>query len=441
MSIGGGGGLADPMLRRRARVIWSVGVGLYFVAVLHRSSLAVAGIAASERFGINAAQLATFVTLQLLVYAAMQVPIGLLLDRFGPRSVLTAGALTLALGQICFALATSYPLAILARTFVGAGDAMTFICVLRLVISWFEPQRIPVITQWTGMTGQLGAIAAAAPMSWALVHLGWTQTYLIAASLGVLLLGALLAVVHDGPGARHRRGPTLDLALARRNLSGAWSHPGTRLGFWVHFALPFSSSVFGMLWGFPFLVQAEHLGTGTAATLLTVMVVTSMLAGPVIGWRSAVRPWHRSTLVIAVLLAIMLVWAVVLLWTGDAPLPLLVALVVVTGLGGPASAISFDLARFANPPDRLGSATGIVNQGGFIAGLVLITAIGLILDALNSGGTSNYTPESFRWAMSSQYVLWTLGLIQLLRYRRRTRSRLREEDPRLWSELSGLGPS
>ena len=127
-----------------------------------------------------------------------------------------------------------------------------------------------------------------------------------------------------------------------------------------------------------------------------------------------------------------------LAWPGDAPLWLLVVLVVVVGVGGPASMIGFDLGRTSNPARRLASATGIINQGGFLASLVLVIAIGLILDWRTPGGGSDYPAEAFRWAMSFQYLLWGLGLVQIWRYRRRTRARILADDPDL--ALFNAGP-
>src|SRR5688572_19501538 len=100
-----------------AVAIWLVGLAIYLLAVFHRSSLAVAGLDASERFGISAAELSTFAVLQLLIYAGMQVPVGLILDRFGSRRVMLAGLATLTLAQAGFALADTYALALVARAF------------------------------------------------------------------------------------------------------------------------------------------------------------------------------------------------------------------------------------------------------------------------------------------------------------------------------------
>jgi nitrate/nitrite transporter NarK len=406
-----------------------VALATYLLAVFHRSSLAVAGLLATERFGINAAQLSTFVMLQLLVYAGMQVPVGLLVDRFGPRRVLTTGAIVLTLAQTGFAFAESYPAALVARLFVGMGDAMTFICVLRLVNTWFGVRRIPLITQLTGVIGQAGAILAAAPMTIALRDLGWTRAYLLAASLGIVLVVLLLLVVHDAPGLRSHRGPRLSPAEIRSSLAASWEHPGTRLGFWMHFSTQFSATTLGMLWGYPFFVRGEGQSQARAGILLTVMVVAVMSAGPVLGWRITARPWHRSTLVLAIVCSIVTVWTVVLAWPGQAPFWLLLVLVVVTGVGGPASMIGFDVGRTSNPSERLASATGIINQGGFYASLVLVVAIGLILDWRTPGSSTAYTPEAFRWAMSFQYVLWAIGLTQVVRYRLKGRAWLREHEP------------
>ncbi|GAB6984944.1 MFS transporter [Nocardioides pyridinolyticus] len=407
---------------RNAYTVWTVGLLLYLLAVFHRSSLAVAGLAASERFDISAAQLATFTMVQLAVYAGMQVPVGLLVDRFGPRSVLLTGTALLTVGQAAFALSEGYVTALGARVLVGMGDAMTFICVLRLAASWFTARRIPLMTQLTGTLGQLGAILAAIPMTWALSHLGWTEAYLLAASLGLVLAVAVLLVLHDTPERKHLRGPAMSLAAARSSLAASWAHPGTRLGFWMHFSTQFSSTTLALLWGYPFFVRGELQSPATAGLLLTIMILAFMAGGPTLGWLVGRHPWHRSTIVLTIVSSIVAVWTAVLLWPGHAPLWLLVALVIVVGIGGPASMIGFDVGRTSNPQERFASASGIINQGGFTASLVLVVVIGLVLDWRAPGSSTAYTPSDFRWAMSTQYVLWALGLLQVYRYRVRTRA-------------------
>ncbi len=411
-----------PPPTRTVLTVWGVGLAVYLVAVFHRSSLAVAGLAATERFDISASQLATFTMLQLLVYAGMQIPVGLLVDRFGSRSVMLVGTLLLTAAQALFAVAESYPVALLARTVVGVGDALTFICVLRLVSRWFPARRVPFFTQVTGTLGQVGAIGAAIPMTYALGRWGWTTAYLAAAGLGVLLAVAILVAVHDSPDGRNLRGPQMSWSAVRQTLAASWAHPGTRLGFWMHFSTQFSATALTLLWGFPFLVRGEGLSPRQAGVLLSLMILAVMVSGPVLGVLIGRHPWHRSTIVLSIVWAIVAAWTVVLLWPGDAPLPLLVLLVLVAGVGGPASMIGFDLGRTSNPVERLASASGIINQAGFTASLILVVAIGVVLDWRTPGDSTAYTPEAFQWAMSTQYVLWAIGLLQIWRYRRKARA-------------------
>ena len=421
----------DPALRyplggRRAWMVLSAAVAVYVLAVFHRTSLGVAGLIAAERFHISSAQLATFTMVQLLVYAAMQIPVGVMVDRFGAKKLLVAGVVLMTGGQFAFAFASTFGAGVAARVFVGMGDAMVFISVMQLVALWFPPARTPMVTQIAGVAGQLGAVAATAPLSAALRSVGWTRSFAAAASVGLLLGVVLIVVVRDSPYKDHH-GDELKMAAVGRALRLAWAEPGTRLGLWSHFTVQFGATVFALLWGFPFLVSGQGLTPGAASDLLIVMTVTAVVTSPLIGAFITRWPYSRSTLVLWIVGAIMAVWAVVLLWPGRAPLWLLIVLVVVLAVGGPGSMVGFDLARTFNPPTRLGSASGIVNVGGFVASLSTVALIGVVLDRVAPGGPSTYTVESFRVAMSVQYIVWTIGLVQILRFRRKARAAQRRD--------------
>jgi sugar phosphate permease len=403
--------------RRRAWAIWSVGLSVYVLAVFHRTSLGVAGLLAAERFHISAAQLSTFTVVQLAVYAAMQVPVGVLIDRFGPKRLMFTGLVLMTGGQLWFAVAGTFPVGLAARVLLGAGDAMVFTSLLRLVAAWFRVKQAPFVTQLSGMVGQLGAVAAATPLAAALATWGWTRSFATAASVGIVLGVALLLVVKDSP-YRGEAVERVKLRALRRTLAEVWGNPGTRLGLWVHFTSQFGATVFTMLWGYPFLLS-EGLDRRTASMLLVVMTFTAMGAGPVVAAFTARVPFRRSQLVLGIVVAITTTWAVVLLWPGPAPLWLLVVLVVVTAVGGPGSMVGFDLARTFHPSSRLGRATGVVNIGGFVASLLTIALIGVVLDHLAPGGPSEYTLDDFRVAMSVQFLFWALGIVQLVRYRRK----------------------
>lgn len=410
----------------RAWAVWAVGLSAYVVAVLDRTSLGVAGLDAQQRFGIGASALASFAVLQLLVYAGLQVPVGVLLDRFGSLRLVVGGALIMAAGQLLMAFSDGLGGAIVARVLVGAGDAMTFISVLRLVPQWFPTKRVPVVTQLTGIIGQFGQILSAVPLAALLAGPGWSTAFLGAAGTGIFIAVVALVALHDSPDRRISSGEAITARQLGADLVTAWQHPGTRLGLWTHFSTQFPGTVFALIWGYPFLLAGEGLSRGTASTLLTMYVVVGMIGGPLFGIVVQRHPLRRSWVVLSVVAANALGWGIVLAWPGRAPLGVLALLMIALGLGGPGSMIGFEFARTFNPPNRLGTATGIVNVGGFVASLITILLVGLILDA-RTGGSADYDIADFKVALSVQYVLMAIGVLGILRTRRLARRRLAAE--------------
>ncbi|MEV4702278.1 MFS transporter [Actinoplanes sp. NPDC049316] len=410
----------------RAWAVWAVGLSAYVVAVLHRTSLGVAGLDAQARFGIGASALASFAVLQLLVYAGLQVPVGVLLDRFGSLRLVVGGALVMAAGQALMAFSDGVSGAIAARVLVGAGDAMTFISVLRLVPQWFPSRRVPVVTQLTGIVGQVGQVLSAVPLAALLSGAGWTTAFISASAAGVFVAIVAMVALHDTPDRRINAGEAVTARRLGSDLATAWRHPGTRLGLWTHFTTQFPGTVFALMWGYPFLVAGEGLSRGTASSMLTLFVLVGMVGGPLLGVLVQRHPLRRSWLVLGVIAANGLGWGLVIAWPGRAPLALLLVLVVALGLGGPGSMIGFEFARTFNPPNRLGTATGIVNVGGFVASLTTILLVGLILDA-RTGGRAGYDIADFKVAMSVQYAIGVIGVLGILRTRKLARQRLAAE--------------
>jgi MFS family permease len=412
-----------------------VAVAAYAIAVFNRASLGVASLEAQHRFHATATELSLFSVLQLAVYASMQVPVGVLVDRLGSRKLVAAGAVVMGGGQLVLALAHTVAWAIVARVLVGMGDAMTFISVLRLVGLWFAPRHIAVVSQLTGMLGQLGQVAAALPLVALLHGSGWTPTFAGAAALSALGAVAVAATVRDAPPDIEVAGGSLAVDVVRRQLRESWREPGTRIGLWTHFSTQFSGTVFALLWGYPFLVRGEGVSPHTAGTMLSAMVFAGMVLAPWLGRLTHRWPLRRSALTLAIVGSTALMWAVVLLWPGRAPLPVLTVLVIVLASNGPGSLIGLDYARTFNPTSRLGSASGIVNVGGFIASLTTILLIGVVLDATSDGGPASYTLHDFRLALLVQYVLWGLGLVMVLRIRTRLRRRFVEEEGKIVDPL------
>ncbi len=412
---------APARVTPRAWAIWGVAVLAYVVAVLGRSSLAATGVTAAERFGVSSGVLSLLAVLQLAVYAALQIPAGVLVDRIGPRRVIAGGAVLVAAGQAVLAVAEPFPLAVAGRVLVGAGDAVTFVSVLRLIPSWFPARRVPVLNQLSGILGQLGQIASAVPLAALVVGAGWTPAYLAAGGTAVLVAALVLAVVRDGVAP-----PS---SSAGGGLGEVVRTPGVRLAFWCHFTAPFPGNAFGLLWGFPFLTGGEGVASGTARALLALYVMAGIAIGPVLGTLAGRLPRRRVRLIVVSVLAQILAWLAVLAWPGPAPVGVLAGLAIVLGGGGPASLVAFDLARAAVPPAQVGRASGAVNVGGFISTIAVVLLVGLALDLQGAGTPATYDLTGFRVAMLVQLPVWLIGLVGIALAVRGHRSS-RREDPR-----------
>jgi MFS family permease len=411
----------------RAWLIWIIGIVAYLVAVSQRTSFGVVGLEATERFHASAAEISFFTVLQLLVYAGLQIPVGVLVDRFGSRAMIAGGALLMGLGQLQLAFADNIPGGVLGRVLVGAGDAMTFIAVIRLIPLWFAPARVPLLTQLTGMSGQLGQLFSVVPFALILHSAGWTPAFLTLAAMSGLAVVLVLVLLQDLPPGHPAPEPTQGLRATGVSLAHAWRQPGTRLGLWSHFTVQFSGTVFAMAWGYPFLMSAQGLDAGTVSALMALYVAAAIAAGPLMGSFVSRHPLRRSTMVLLISAGTAAAWAAVLLMPGRSPLWLLAGLVVVLAIGGPGSMIGFDFARTFNPAHRIGTATGIVNVGGFIAALLAILLIGLVLDVLHASGYSRgdlYALEPFRIALSVQFLLLAAGAGAILATRRKVRRQL-----------------
>jgi nitrate/nitrite transporter NarK len=407
---------------RAAVTGWLLAVSVYLLAVLHRTSLGVAGLLAQHRFGITPSELSIFIFLQLGVYAAMQVPTGVLVDRYGPRRILFTAAMIMGCAQLLFAAVASYPAALFARALLGCGDALTFVSVLRFAAGHFSARRYPLLVALTGVAGTSGNVVATLPLALALRHIGWTPSFGGAALLSLVAGGALWMLLPDAtPRPRTVRGSEelrRGTVAVWQRVRTAWTLPGTRLGFWVHFACMSSTTAFGVLWGGPFLVTSAGLSTARAGAVLMYGVLGAVVAGPVIGWLISHRPIVRVPIALGVCAVTVAGWLVVVLaYDGRPSVWFVTLLFVLMALGGPASMVAFALARDYNHVRTLGTASGVVNVGGFLATVVIALGIGWALDL--QGAT---TPSTFRWAVLVAVGVQAAGAIRMAVWLRRVRA-------------------
>ena len=442
-------------------VVWGIAALSYAIAIINRSSLSALGPAAQEHFGIDATALAAFPVIQLVVYAGLQIPVGVLLDRIGSRAMILIGGALMIIGQAAMATVPEVSLAIVARVLVGAGDACTFISVMRMLPEWFSLRQLPTISQVTGLIGQSGQLVSVVPLAVLVGAAGWMGGFLGLAAVGLLVVILGAVVLRDAPG----EGTLLERVLGRRGSItenarsfadtrtaamaavqppatemipvisevhvrglGFWNRarrllrlPGVRLAYWLHFASPFAANVFLLLWGTPFLVGGLGLDESAARGLLSLTVISSMVASVVLGPLSSRFIERRVWFNLGITIAIALVWTSVIVWPGTPPLALVLVLLLILPLGGPASMIAFEVARSHTPRSYAGFGTGLINTGGFTASLLVILLIGLVLDVQGAGSPDDYSLHAFQVAFAVQVPFWVLGIVMIIIEQRRTK--------------------
>ena len=372
--------------------------------------MVVASLDATERFNTTAAQLSSLAVLQLVVYASMQIPVGIALDKFGPRIMLGCGALIMAAGQLVVAFAPGLEMAVVGRMLVGMGDAFTFISMIRMVNNWLTGKAAALAQQWLATIGQLGQIVSAIPFAAGLALYGWTSAFSTLAVSGLVAGVFVFIAALDSPQGRVKSQSNFADVVAALRIN--FNRSPVKAAFWTHFLTQSSGNVFALLWGVPFLVEANGKSSAFASGMLTLFVITNAAMGPVVGFLTARYQAHRHVLVFTSGGLILAVWALALLFPSPIPDHIVVVLVVIIGIGGPVSMVAFDYSRSYVSNRELGAANGFINIGGFFAGLLMIGAIGLALDAQRAVNpeVALYDAGHFKLALCVQFAVIGFGL-------------------------------
>lgn len=416
-------------LTAKALLVWGTGVLLYTMAVTGRTSFGVASVEAMDQFHIDANQLAVFATLQLGTYSLAQIPVGLLVDRFGPRKLLIAGALIMGVGQVVLAFSGNYALALFARVLVGAGDATAFSSLMRLVPAWIPLRLTPLFSQLSGALGQFGQFLSAVPFMALLNTAGWTNAFLSFGAMGLLLALIAFVLIQDSPEDPSRKRPKQSQqqkGMSEKPAEGkASTGPRTMEvfasvvkdrvcwhGFFVHWVGLGTLVVFTMLWGLPIMTLGLEQSHGFAGMALTLATVGTVLAGPFVGIMSARVGQNRWTITLAGSGLAMLGWLWLFAPAEHRGATATMVVVILMGVFAPVSNLGFDSVRERVPRQRLATGTGLANMGGWTAGMISAQIMGLSL-SLTAPDGSYHWPD-FRIAWVVVVVVWIFGVIGVL---------------------------
>jgi len=350
-------------------------------------------------FAVSAAVLGNLSAFYFYAYAGVQLPVGVLVDRFGARRVLAVAALACGAGSALFGMASTIEVAYMGRLLIGLGAAFTWVGTLKIVSVWFPANRFAMISGMTLMLGMGGGIGGQAPLAAFVDMVGWREAMVFAAIVAAVLAAVILLVVRDGKGD-HSEGPQPGQVGILDGLKSAMSRRQTWFigGFGFFMTAPMLS--FGGLWGVPYMMSVHGLERPAAGLMASTMMIGWAIGAPLSGWLSD-RIGRRKPLMMGGALVAVLTISAAIYLPGVSVLALR-ALLLINGIAAGCMVIGFAAAREHNKPEAGGASLGLVNMLVMASGAVFQPLIGLLLDAKWDGvvvaGARVYGIDAYNWA-------------------------------------------
>lgn len=413
-----------PPPLRLAWTIWGLGAMLYLIGFYQRVAPGVMTAELTRDFGLTATALGNLSAFYFYSYVAMQVPTGLLADHWGPRRLLTLGAVVAGLGTLVFALAPDVVWADLGRLMIGGSVAVAFVGMLKLAGHWLPKGQYSLASGMALFCGIIGAVFAGVPLGLLIDTFGWRTVMLVSAAITFLVAMAIWWVVRDDPAEKgyqshapvHANDGAAPRDGALTGIRQVFRYRNTWLLYLIPGAVVGSVLTFAGLWGVPYLTTHYGMDKARAAAICSALLVAWAVGGPVFGFLSD-RTGRRKPLYALGCLFLLGGWSLVLLVPG-LPVWLLVSTLVVTGFFSGNMIIGFAFARESAPARLAGTASGVVNMGVMMGPMLLQPAVGWMLDRHWQGETAEglriYSLEAYRYGFALMLGWLVLALILIL---------------------------
>jgi MFS family permease len=409
---------------RLAWTVWGLGAALYLIGFYQRVAPAVMTDELSRAFGLGAAGLGNLSAFYFYSYVAMQVPTGILADRWGPRRLLASGAGVAAVGTLVFGLAGGLGWAAVGRLLIGGSVAVAFVGMLKLASHWFAPRQFALATGMALFCGIIGAVFAGVPLRLLVSAVGWRPVMMASSFITFGVCGALWWVVRDDPTERgyasHAAPPaktgTTPSHGILRGLLAVFRYRNTWLLLLAPGGVVGCVLTFSGLWGIPFLTTHYNMPATQAAAVNSALLVAWAVGGPLLGAASD-RLGRRKPLYVLGNTTAFLCWGLVVL-VPDLPIPLLIAALMVAGLASGGMIIGFAFAKESVPTHLAGTVSGVVNMGVMSGPMLLQPAVGWILDLAWNGaardGVRIYDWGAYRAGFSLMLAWAALAVVSVL---------------------------
>jgi MFS family permease len=392
---------------------WLTGAVFFFYAWVLRVAPSVMVDELMRDFTVGAAVLGHLSAAYFYGYAGMQIPVGLLLDRFGPRRLMSIAALACAAGCVLFALSSSLAAATAGRLLIGAAAAFSLVGSMAVAGQWFAANQFAILSGLSMALGMAGGVFGQAPLRLAIQGSDWRTTTLLLAVGGLALSAAAWATVRD-----KRRG-TGGIATALSGLGVVLRHRQTWLIALTGLGTSAPLLGFASLWGVPFLEVVYGLPRTQAATLTSLIFVGWGLGAPLFGWLSDRIGRRKAPLLFGLVLETAALSGLV--YMPGLPSWIVGTLCFVVGFSGSTQIVCFALVRENHPATLSGTGIGFVNGMVTGAGALFQPLVGALLDLAWAGdmavGIRLYDADAYRFALASLVACCVAGLVFLLAVR------------------------
>jgi len=386
---------------------WFTGSIFFFYAWILRVAPSVMVEELMRDLDVGGALLGNLSAFYFYGYAGMQIPVGLMIDRFGPRRLMTAAAIVCAMGCLFFATSTSFWGVAAGRFLIGGSAAFSLVGAMAVAGLWFPPRRFALLSGLAMMMGMAGGVFGQSPLRLAVEQLDWRNTMLALSGGGLAIAVAAWAFVRD-----RRRG-----AVGVAHVLGGFARVAGNRQTWLIAIAGLGSTGpllgFAGLWGVPFLVAAYRLDSATAAAVTSTLFMGWGAGAPLFGWISDRIGLRRPPFIIGSILCASSMAALV--YAPGLPIALMSVLCFICGFGGSSQIVGFAAAREHNGVAQSGTALGFVNGMVTGAGALFQPLLGWLLDLKWQGqmdaGARVYDPAAYRFAFGAIVAGAVIGLL------------------------------
>lgn len=407
------------MDKQHHRYRWVVFVAVLFTYLLMASQRTAPGLITDQLmrdFGVTASTIGLLTSIQFFVYTSLQIPMGVLADRFGPNFFLIIGAILTGLGTILYSLGTHEFILFFSRILTGVGDATIWVNMVLILAQWFQKKEFVRLIGFAGMTGSLGFLLATVPFATLIFLFGWRisffSTGLLLCVCGVLLYFVLVkntkrifsakAIVEPEVVQREKTSVLLRRIFLNRQ---AWAL------FFCHFGVVGGYVGFISSWAVPYGINMYEMTRSEASQLIMIGLLGALIGAPLTSWlagwlETIKRPY------IVVHIAVLLSWFSFILYKGQPSIFWLIVLFFIIGFGYGASALTFAAVRQTFPITESGIVSGFANTGGFLSAALLPIIFGYVLDYFQDA-TGNLS-DGYYYGFISPVIFSIIGLIGVL---------------------------